>query len=127
MTSGKDLSFTATIGIIGLAGVIVNTSIVLVDFIDETIKTGVDKYEALAIASSNRFRPILLTTVTTMAGLVPTAYSLGGSDPVLVPMTLALAWGLGFGTLGSLVFIPTIFAIGYELRDWMKKKRIKIE
>lgn len=125
MTAGKQLSFTAMIGIIGLAGVIVNTSIVLVDFIDELQRRGIEPYESLAKASSSRFRPILLTTITTMAGLIPTAYSIGGTDPILVPMTLALAWGLGFGTIGSLFFIPTIFAIGYDIRNFIKKLRTK--
>ena len=125
LISNKSLSFLAMIGIIGLAGVIVNTSIVLVDFIDELQKKGMDKYEALVKAASGRFRPIILTTFTTMAGLIPTAYSIGGSDPVLIPMTLALAWGLGFGTIGALIFIPTIFSIGYDIRDRIRNLRKK--
>jgi multidrug efflux pump subunit AcrB len=121
LISNKSLSFLAMIGIIGLAGVIVNTSIVLVDCIDELQKKGVDKYESLVKAASSRFRPIILTTITTMAGLIPTAYGIGGTDPMLVPMTLALAWGLGFGTIGALFFIPTIFSIGYDLRAFMQR------
>jgi multidrug efflux pump subunit AcrB len=122
LISNKSLSFLAMIGIIGLAGVIVNTSIVLVDCIDELQKKGMDKYESLAKAASSRFRPIILTTITTMAGLIPTAYGIGGTDAMLVPMTLALAWGLGFGTIGALFFIPTVFSIGYDLQDFMKRK-----
>jgi multidrug efflux pump subunit AcrB len=122
LISNKSLSFLAMIGIIGLAGVIVNTSIVLVDCIDELQKKGMDKYESLAKAASSRFRPIILTTITTMAGLIPTAYGIGGTDAMLVPMTLALAWGLGFGTIGALFFIPTVFSIGYDMQDFMKKK-----
>ncbi|MBK6608113.1 MAG: efflux RND transporter permease subunit [Leptospiraceae bacterium] len=76
LISNKSLSFLAMIGIIGLAGVIVNTSIVLVDCIDELQKKGMDKYESLAKAASSRFRPIILTTITTMAGLIPTAYGI---------------------------------------------------
>lgn len=122
LISNKSLSFLAMIGIIGLAGVIVNTSIVLVDCIDELQKKGMDKYESLAKAASSRFRPIILTTITTMAGLIPTAYGIGGTDAMLVPMTLALAWGLGFGTIGALFFIPTVFSIGYDIQDFMKRK-----
>jgi multidrug efflux pump subunit AcrB len=122
LISNKSLSFIAMIGIIGLAGVIVNTSIVLVDCIDELQKKGMDKYESLAKAASSRFRPIILTTITTMAGLIPTAYGIGGTDAMLVPMTLALAWGLGFGTIGALFFIPTVFSIGYDLQAFMKRK-----
>lgn len=121
LTAGKSLSFFALIGIIGLAGVVVNSSIVLVDFIEQAGKQGVDQYRALSEAATVRFRPILLTTMTTMGGLLPTAYGIGGSDPVLIPMTLALAWGLASGTFGALTFIPCVFSIGYDLAAlWQK-------
>jgi multidrug efflux pump subunit AcrB len=68
-----------------------------------------------------RFRPILFTTLTTMGGLLPTAYKVGGSDPLLIPMTLALGWGLGFGTFGSLLYIPLLFSIGNDIKTKMKK------
>ncbi|PJZ84773.1 efflux RND transporter permease subunit [Leptospira harrisiae] len=116
LISGKALSFLAMIGIIGLAGVIVNASIVLVDTIQEFQAKGEGLYESLITASGERFRPILVTTLTTMAGMIPTAYAIGGSDPLLIPMTLSLAWGLGFGTFGSLIFIPASFSAYYKLK-----------
>lgn len=116
LISGKALSFLAMIGIIGLAGVIVNASIVLVDTIEEFQSKGEGLLQSLITASSERFRPILVTTMTTMAGMIPTAYAIGGSDPLLIPMTLSLAWGLGFGTFGSLIFIPASFSAYYKLR-----------
>jgi|JI8StandDraft_1071087.scaffolds.fasta_scaffold00443_6 multidrug efflux pump subunit AcrB len=116
LISAKALSFLAMIGIIGLAGVIVNASIVLVDTIEEFQKKNTGAYESLIQASRERFRPILVTTMTTMAGMIPTAYAIGGSDPLLIPMTLSLAWGLGFGTFGSLIFIPASFSAYYRLR-----------
>lgn len=109
--SGKTLSFLAMVGIIGLAGVIVNASIVIVDTIQEYEKKNVPFYECLVLSATDRFRPILVTTFTTMAGMIPTAYGIGGSDPILIPMTLSLAWGLGFGSFGSLFFIPAVFSI----------------
>jgi multidrug efflux pump subunit AcrB len=122
--SGKAISFIAMIGIIGLAGVLVNASIVLVDCIDQVRKHDHSKtYEEVLIeATRKRFRPILLTTLTTMGGLLPTAYSVGGSDPVLIPMTLALGWGLGSGTLGSLIYIPVLFSVVHKFR---KKFRLQ--
>lgn len=123
LISGKALSFLALIGIIGLAGVQVNAGIMLVEFIDQHRQSGLSPAEALVEAARQRFRPILLTSLTTMGGLFPTAYSLGGSDPVLIPMTLALAWGLASGTFGSLTFIPTVFAAGYKLRDLWRGRR----
>jgi multidrug efflux pump subunit AcrB len=116
LLSGKALSFLAMIGVIGLAGVIVNASIVLVDTIQEFQKKNLGTYDSLVLAATERFRPILVTTFTTMAGMIPTAYAIGGSDPLLIPMTLSLAWGLGFGTLGSLIFIPASFSAYYKLR-----------
>ena len=116
--SGKAISFIAMIGIIGLAGVLVNASIVLVDCIDQLEKNKKLPYDdILAEAIQKRFRPILLTTLTTMGGLLPTAYSVGGSDPLLIPMTLALGWGLGFGTFGSLLYIPLLFSISNEISE----------
>ncbi|MGE8720637.1 efflux RND transporter permease subunit [Leptospira terpstrae] len=117
LISGKALSFLAMIGIIGLAGVIVNASIVLVDTIQEFQAKGEGLYDSLITASSERFRPILVTTMTTMAGMIPTAYAIGGSDPLLIPMTLSLAWGLGFGTFGSLISIPASFSACYKLKN----------
>ncbi|MCB1141188.1 MAG: efflux RND transporter permease subunit [Leptospiraceae bacterium] len=116
--SGKAISFIAMIGIIGLAGVLVNASIVLVDCIDTLkVSPGSDYNQILIEASRRRFRPILLTTLTTMGGLLPTAYSVGGSDPVLIPMTLALGWGLGFGTFGSLIYIPVLFSFLHNTKS----------
>lgn len=122
LLSGKAFSFLALIGIIGLAGVLVNASIVLVDCIDSIRKASpnAELDEVLLEASRRRFRPILLTTLTTVAGLLPTAYSVGGSDPVLIPMTLALGWGLGYGTIGSLLYVPVTLSVFTHL--WVKIK-----
>lgn len=116
LLSGKALSFLAMIGIIGLAGVIVNASIVLVDTIQDFQNKDFGTYSSLVLASAERFRPILVTTFTTMAGMIPTAYAIGGSDPLLIPMTLSLAWGLGFGTFGLLIFIPASFSAYYKIK-----------
>lgn len=124
--SGKSISFLAMIGIIGLAGVLVNASIVLVDCIDSIRKDSKASMDEILIeASQRRFRPILLTTLTTVAGLLPTAYSLGGSDPVLIPMTLALGWGLGFGTLGSLFYVPVTLSVFNDLMIKFDKRKPK--
>ncbi len=126
LISAKALSFLAMIGIIGLAGVQVNASIMLIAFIDQLRRSGMDPRQALVQAARQRFRPILLTTLTTMGGLFPTAYSLGGSDPMLIPVTLALAWGLAFGTFGSLVFVPAVFAAFQDLRDFRERRRQRV-
>ena len=122
LLSAKALSFFAMIGIIGLAGVVVNASIVLVDFINRLQDEGKDLKTAVIEAAQIRFRPILLTTTTTLAGLLPTAYGLGGSDHVLIPMTLALAWGLAAGTLAALVVIPVLLVITEDIQNLFSKK-----
>lgn len=113
-------SFLATMGIIGLTGVVVNDSIVLVDFANRLRKAGLSTKEAIFEAGIYRLRPVLLTTITTVLGLLPTAYGLGGDDPFLKPMALALAWGLLFATGVTLIIIPIYYSIwddrGYIFR-----------
>lgn len=104
-------SFLASMGIVGLAGVVVNDSIVLVDFINKLRKSGVPKNRAIITAGVFRLRAVILTTVTTVFGLLPTAYGIGGSDPFLRPMALAMAWGLAFATIITLIFVPVYYAV----------------
>ncbi len=104
-------SFLASMGVIGLAGVVVNDSIVLVDFINQLRKSGVPKNEAIITSGVYRLRAVMLTTITTVFGLIPTAYGIGGSDPMLKPMALAMAWGLSFATFITLIFIPVYYAV----------------
>lgn len=108
----KPLSFFALIGILGLAGVVVNAAIVLVSYIEELkITTSLNLKQVLAKASADRLRAVLITSLTTVGGLMPTAYGIGGSDPILVPMTLAMAWGLVSGTILTLIWIPCGYMI----------------
>ncbi len=111
MIHGRPLSFFALMGAVGLAGVVVNASIVLVDFINNLRKSGMDKVESLVEAGKTRLRPILMTSITTMAGLLSVAYGWGGSDPFLKPMGLAIVWGLFFSTGLTLLAIPCIYSI----------------
>ncbi len=120
---GRPLSFLALIGVVGLAGVVINAAIVLVSFLDESVKTDApleEYHDQVAKATSLRLRAIAVTTITTVVGLMPTAYGLGGADQLLVPMTLALSWGLVSGTLLTLIWIPCIYTI---LNDIFRKAR----
>ncbi|MEH0860556.1 efflux RND transporter permease subunit [Halobacteriovorax sp. DPLXC-1] len=108
----RPISFLALIGIIGLAGIIVNSGIVLISFIDELRQEGkLSLDEILVKASGLRLRAVLVTSLTTVSGLLPTAYGIGGSDAMLVPMTMSMAWGLTSGTIMTLIFIPCAYAI----------------
>lgn len=113
---GKPISFLAMIGVIGLAGIIVNSGIILISFIDQMRAQGkLELHEILAKASGMRLRAVLVTSLTTISGLIPTAYGIGGSDSMLVPMTMAMAWGLTSGTILTLIWAPCAYAI---LEDW---------
>ncbi len=108
---GKPLSFFALLGIVGLAGVVVNASIILVDFINRLRNQGMDLTDSLIEAGRIRLRPILMTSTTTMGGLVSVAYGIGGGDPFLKPMALAIFWGLFFSTTSTLFVIPCVYGI----------------
>ncbi|MEA3368992.1 MAG: efflux RND transporter permease subunit [Candidatus Ratteibacteria bacterium] len=108
---GIPLSFMALLGIIGLSGIVVNDSIILVDFINKLRATGMDRGESIIKAGQLRIRPVILTTITTVGGLSTVAYGIGGKDPFLVPMAMALCWGLLFATILTLVIIPCIYSI----------------
>lgn len=113
------LGFLGMVGIIGLAGVVVNDSLVLVAHINELRKRFPEKAlrELVAEGTSNRLRAVLLTTVSTVAGLMPLAYGIGGTDPYMGPMALALAWGLLFATPLTLLLIPCLYVVGQDIRQ----------
>ncbi len=118
----KAISFLAMIGVIGLAGIIVNSGIVLISFIDELKKEGkLELKDILVKASGMRLRAVLVTSLTTISGLLPTAYGIGGSDSMLVPMTLAMAWGLTSGTILTLVWVPCAYAILEDYNAFLAK------
>lgn len=122
---GQPLSFMALLGVIGLSGVVVNDSIVLVDFIHSLRKQGKDRYESIIQAGGIRLRPVILTTVTTVAGLLPVAYGIGGSDPFLKPMALAIGWGISFATVLTLILVPCLYAISDDVSGWLDKQKEK--
>lgn len=107
----EPFSLLAIIGIVGLSGIVVNDSIVLVYFINKFREKGIDRRHSIIEAGKIRLRPVILTTTTTVFGLMPLAYGIGGSDPILIPMALAICWGLTFATGLTLIVIPCIYAI----------------
>jgi multidrug efflux pump subunit AcrB len=118
---GKPLSFMALIGVIGLGGIIVNSGIILISFIDQMrAETQMSLREILIKASVLRLRAVLVTSLTTISGLIPTAYGIGGVDYFIIPMALALAWGLSTGTLFTLLWVPPAYAIVEEFTAKVK-------
>jgi multidrug efflux pump subunit AcrB len=118
----KPVSFLAMIGVIGLAGIIVNNGIILIDFINQMRDEGkLALREILIKAPTIRLKPVMATSLTTMGGLFPTAYGVGGEDAMLVPLTLAMAWGLTTGTILTLVWIPSGYAIIEDMMTQVRK------
>ena len=117
----RPISFLALIGVIGLGGIIVNSGIVLITFIEELRRDSKASLEEVLVqASGLRLRAVVVSSLTTISGLLPTAYGIGGSDAILVPMTLAMAWGLTSGTTLTLVWVPAAYAI---LEDFSKYRQ----
>jgi len=108
---GESISFLALLGVIGLMGIVVNDSIVFMDFINKLRTQGVARRDSIIQAGRLRFRPVMLTTLTTVAGIGTVAYGIGGKDPFLQPMGLTITWGLIFATGLTLLIIPCIYAI----------------
>ncbi|MBK7058099.1 MAG: efflux RND transporter permease subunit [Leptospiraceae bacterium] len=128
VTHGQYFSFLSFIGIVGLAGIVVNDSIVLVDFANQLRiqRPDMTSYELLLETGCVRLRPVILTTVTTVLGILPTAYGIGGADPFLMPMALAIGWGLAFATLLTLIIVPVLYKITMDIQIWFVLKANKI-
>lgn len=107
----EPLGFLAMMGLIGLMGVVVNDSLVLVDRVNNLRRDHPSKplIYVVALGTSDRLRAIIMTTLTTAAGLIPLAYGIGGSDPFIAPMALALGYGLLFATPLTLVLVPCLY------------------
>jgi len=123
--SGFDLSMMAMISLVALAGIVVNDSIILVDFINNLSKEK-NRREALVEAGSKRLRPILLTTVTTIGGLIPMALFATGSNKMWQPMAITIIWGISFATILTLFVIPVIYAVIDDARNLLYRVLNKI-
>jgi len=112
-TSGI-ISVVALIGVVMLSGIVVNNAIVLLDYVNVLRREGKSKNEALIIAGKTRLRPILMTTATTILGLLPMAIGIGEGSEVRSPMAVVVIGGLLVGTFLTLLLLPTV----YSLFDW---------
>jgi multidrug efflux pump subunit AcrB len=118
--------FFAVVGALGMTGVVINDSIVMLNKFENSLDTtdaGLVKktlLENIAELSKTRFRAVLVTTLTTVAGLLPTAYGVGGYDSMLAEMMLAMAWGLFFGMFITLFLMPLIYSYYIQLRHSLK-------
>jgi multidrug efflux pump subunit AcrB len=136
---GAPMGLMSILGTIALAGIVVNNSVVFLDFINrfraenplikpedtELRHYRFDRWFSIFEAGKVRLRPILLTTVTTVAGLWALAFHSTGQEEFLAPMAQALVWGLTFATMITLILIPCLYAILDDVTLWNHRRRLR--
>ena len=105
------LSMPLWLGVVMLTGIVVNNAIVLLEYVEQERKRGTAIDEAIVVAARLRLRPILMTTLTTVVGMMPLAVGFGDGAEMLQPLALAIVWGLSFSMLVTLVLIPVLYRI----------------
>ena len=115
---GYDLSMMSLLGLMALTGVVVNDSLVLVDFINQQRAKGVQIVEAVLTSGVKRFRPVMLTSLTTFFGLLPVMLSTSQDARFLVPMAISLGFGILFATMVTLIAVPLNILIVEDLKNW---------
>lgn len=115
---GLAMGVVATTGVVGLMGILVNDSLVMIYTLNKQSESNQSLLsdEEIAHGASLRFRPIIITSLTTVAGLFPTAYGIAGSNSYITPMVMAMAWGVLFGVLVTLVILPCLYALDRDIK-----------
>jgi len=126
---GIDLSLFSLMGLFGLSGIVINDSIVLIVFFRDQIREGVDHHTAVVSAICLRLRAVLLTSLTTIAGLTPILFETSLQAQYLIPMAVTLVFGLAYGTFLILFFIPAALTLlehgkGFLGRSWQRMVRL---
>lgn len=116
LLTAKPVGLIALVGVVGLTGIVVNDSLVLVDFINKRRAQGMALDEAIVAAGRLRLRPIILTSVTTIAGLLPLSLA-SESLAHLAPMAQVIVWGLTFSTVLTLVVVPCLYRLDVDIAD----------
>jgi multidrug efflux pump subunit AcrB len=118
---GLDLTVLSMFGIVALTGIVVNDSLVMIDFVNRGYRDGTPLFAAIREAGAARFRPILLTTLTTFAGLTPLLLERSVQAQFLIPMAVSLAFGVLFATAITLILVPVGYVILEDLKGLLRK------
>ena len=125
----ETFSFFVLLGVLALVGVVVNDSLVMISHLN-FIKKSQDKNSTsiqwIAAGAKDRLRAVVLTTLTTLAGVLPLIYGFGGKDAFLQPMVMALGYGLLFGTFVTLILLPCLYSMNLDISNWLIKIKNKI-
>jgi multidrug efflux pump subunit AcrB len=114
---GYSLSVMSMFGVVALSGVVINDSLVLIDFANREQRSEMNAHDAIYSAGIQRFRPVLLTTLTTFGGLAPMIFETSRQARFLIPMAVSLGFGIVFATLITLVLVPCLFLIVEDLKQ----------
>ena len=106
---------------LGLTGIVVNDSLVLVDYINKKRNEGMALMDAVLTAGETRFRPVILTSITTFSGLLPLMFNQSVQAQALIPMAVSLGFGIMFATLITLIMIPVMYLTGYNIKHFILK------
>ncbi|PCJ17811.1 MAG: acriflavine resistance protein B [Gammaproteobacteria bacterium] len=123
---GKNLSIMSFMGILALTGVVVNDSLVLVDYINKRRAEGLPLFDAIRTAGVDRFRPVLLTSLTTFAGLTPLLLDKSTQAQFLIPMAISLGFGVLFATTITLILVPINYLILESSKTWISETYTKL-
>jgi multidrug efflux pump subunit AcrB len=120
MLMGYSLSLMSMMGIVALCGVVVNDSLILIDYANRRRREGISALEAIHQAGRRRFRPILLTTLTTFGGLAPMIFETSRQARFMIPMAISLGFGILFATSITLVLVPCLYIIAEDVRKFTR-------
>jgi multidrug efflux pump subunit AcrB len=120
--TGFPLSMMSLMGVIALSGVVVNDSLILVDYVNKAVADGTAQYKAVVDAGTRRFRAILLTSLTTFFGLAPILLERSVQAMEIVPMAISLAFGIVFATVITLLLVPCLYMILADMNRWWPAK-----
>ena len=112
---GIPLTLFSMFGLVALSGVVINDSIVLIDFINKRVRDGIGITDALMQAGERRFRPIMLTSMTTIAGLIPLMLERSFQAQLMIPMAASLAFGLSLATFLVLILVPVFYMLYFRM------------
>lgn len=128
---GIPLGILSMFGIIALSGVIINGSLVMIDFLNENLDNGMEPEEAMIEAAKSRFRPVMLTAITTFLGVAPITFETSLQAQFLIPMSASLGFGVLFGTALLILLIPALAIIqmraAARVQQWRGKDRAQID
>jgi multidrug efflux pump subunit AcrB len=119
------MTILSMIGLVALTGIVVNDAIVLIDCVNIRIREGASPFQANFDGATQRLRPILLTTITTVAGLAPLMFETSFQAKFLIPMAVTLTFGLAFATALTLLVVPVINMIWFDILGTSNRLRGK--